>query len=79
MDTRAINHILTHSMDFQKPGKGRRGSGRSVRFLGNGESFDHRLVYNLDTHASQVFWPRKVTTSNIRSWNSPDILSIFTR
>lgn len=43
MDTRAINHILTHSMDFQKPGKGRRGSGRSVRFLGNGKPSDHRL------------------------------------
>lgn len=34
MDTRALNHILTHSMDFEKPEEGRRGL---ARFLGNGK------------------------------------------
>lgn len=41
MDTRAINHILTHSTDFEKPEEGRRGL---ARFLGNGKSPCVRIV-----------------------------------
>lgn len=33
MNTRAISHILTHSMDYEKPKEGRRAL---ARILGNG-------------------------------------------
>ena len=46
-DFRAINHVLTHSMDYEKPIEGRKAL---ARFLGDGEFILSILRYKMSEH-----------------------------
>ena len=49
MDPRALNHIMTHSVDYQKPSQARR---NLARILGTGENVCCLLLVDVNTQNS---------------------------